>query len=166
MTHTHDWGSFEDFFTTAMAQPDTDWRQTHSHIGLTGTAVDGARAAADLIAVGEPLIEAWRFGILHTVDTYDSARRRGGTELAAQVFAEEPPPTGSIHVDAAFAALARHLADRDGWPQPAWTMRPERVSSGWYVAARPAIEAMIRAETPPIFREHGVFIAANDLDRA
>jgi len=33
-------------------------------------------------------------------------------------------------------------------------------------AARPAIEAMIRAETPPIFREHGVFIAANDLDRA
>ena len=76
MTRTHDWGSFEDFFTTAMAQPDTDWRQTHSHIGLTGTAVDGARAAADLIAVGEPLIEAWRFGILHTVDTYDSARRR------------------------------------------------------------------------------------------
>ena len=155
MTRTHDWGSFEDFFTTAMAQPDTDWRQTHSHIGLTGTAVDGARAAADLIAVGEPLIEAWRFGILHTVDTYDSARRRGGTELAAQVFTEEPPPTGSIHVDAAFAALARHLADRDGWPQPAWTMRPERVSPGWYVAARPAI-----------FREHGVFIAANDLDRA
>ena len=58
MTRTHDWGSFEDFFTTAMAQPDTDWRQTHSHIGLTGTAVDGARAAAALIAVGEPLIEA------------------------------------------------------------------------------------------------------------
>ena len=105
MTRTHDWGSFEDFFTTAMAQPDTDWRQTHSHIGLTGTAVDGARAAVDLIAVGELLIEAWRFGILHTVDTYDSARRRGGTELAAQVFAEEPPPTGSIHVDAAFATV-------------------------------------------------------------
>ena len=104
MTRTHDWSSFEDFFTTAMTQPDTDWRQLHGHIGLTGTAVDGARAAADLIAVGEPLIEAWRFGILHTVDTYDSAR--------------------------------------------------------------PAIEAMIRAETPPIFREHGVFIAANDLDRA
>ncbi|UNX54742.1 hypothetical protein MF406_00050 [Georgenia sp. TF02-10] len=40
----------------------------------------------------------------------------------AQAFTERPPRTGAVQLDAAFAAVADHLAERDGWQAPAWTV--------------------------------------------
>ena len=64
------------------------------------------------------------------------------------------------------AALAAHLAQRDGWtPQP-WVSSPARSTPGWYVADIPAREQWIKAQTPPAFAARGVWIAENSLDRA
>jgi hypothetical protein len=92
--------------------------------------------------------------------------RRGGTALAAEVFAAESAPTGSTRVDAAFAALADFLAERDGWPAPDWAMNSARRTDGWY----PAVPAIFRAEaerdSPRAYRQRGILITGRSLDRA
>jgi hypothetical protein len=115
------------------------------------------------------LNDGWRFGVLQTIDFYNSAVKRDGVEGGARVFAHEPPPTGSIEVDAAFAALAAHLADRDGWKPPAWALSTARTTpQPWYVTQLRSQYFVDQAnrETPPEFRRRGVFIGANDLARA
>ncbi|AYD90141.1 hypothetical protein D5R93_09265 [Actinomyces lilanjuaniae] len=85
------------------------------------------------VAAGR-LVVWWRFGVLQTLDDYTSCLRRGGTSVASQVFTREPPPTGAVEVDAAFAALADWLAGRDGWQAPAWVEDPGRVCPArWYL---------------------------------
>ncbi|GAB33351.1 mycothiol S-conjugate amidase Mca [Gordonia otitidis NBRC 100426] len=90
--------------------PDPEWNGTY---------------AAELLAAGEPLAAAWRFGILQTVDDYTSVLRRSDPTRAASVFDEPPAPTGAVELDAAFAALADHLAERDGWDTPRMGARPD-----------------------------------------
>jgi hypothetical protein len=136
-------------------------------VGIRHTAADNARVCRDLLATGDTLDECWRFGILQTLDDYTSTLRRGGVALAAQVFAPEPPATGSAHVDAAFAALAVHLASRDGWDAPTWTSTPSRFAAEpWY----PAVPVMWHPEadqdSPPAFRSRGIFITSRSLARA
>lgn len=89
-------------------------------VGVRHTAAQNAAACRTLVNDGEALDVCWRFGILQTLDDYASVLRRGALDFAAGVFAEEPPHTGSVEVDAAFAALAEHLAERDGWSTPTW----------------------------------------------
>ena len=135
-------------------------------VGMRHTAADNAAHCAVLLAAGDTSEECWRFGILQTLDDYASTLRRGGTALAAAVLASEPAPTGSTRVDAAFAALADHLAERDGWPFPAWAMNSARRTDGWY----PAVPAIFRAEaerdSPWAFRERGILITGRSLSRA
>lgn len=137
-----------------------------AHIGLRHTAADNARACVALLSAGESATECWRFGVLQTLDDYTSALRRGGTPLASAVFDDEPTTTGSAELDAAFAALAAHLAARDGWNPPPWTRDPRRRTTAWY----PAVPAIFRAEaqrdSPPAFRERGIYITSRSLDRA
>lgn len=90
----------------------------------------------------------------------------GGVQLAAEVFADEPAPTGSAQLDAAFAALAEHLAERDGWPVPAWVLDPMRCAERWF----PSVPAIFRDEAeqdgPRAFRQRGIFITGRSLSRA
>lgn len=136
-------------------------------VGVLHTAADNARTCRDLIAGGESLDAAWRFGVLQTLDDYQSVSRRAGVDVAAGVFAEEPEPTGSSQVDAAFAALAAHLALRDGWVAPSWVDAPtRRAEHPWF----PAVPEMWRADaceqSPAAFRCRGVFITERSLNRA
>ena len=110
-------------------------------VGVRHTAADNAAHCTVLLAAGNTPEACWRFGILQTLDDYASTLRRGGTALAAEVFAAEPQPTGSVQLDAAFAALADHLAERDGWPAPVWVRDPARRTAGWY----PAVPTIFRA---------------------
>ena len=130
------------------------------------TAADNAARCAVLLAAGDSAEACWRFGILQTLDDYASTLRRGGTELAAEVFAAEPARTGSVQLDAAFAALADHLAERDGWTAPAWALDTARRTHGWY----PAVPAIFRAEaerdSPRAFRQRGILVTGRSLDRA
>jgi len=135
-------------------------------VGVRHTAADNAARCAALLAAGDTAETGWRFGILQTLDDYTSTLRRGGASLASEVFAAEPAPTGSRQLDAAFAALADHLAERDNWQAPAWALNPTRRTAGWF----PAVPAIFRTEaqqdSPRAFRQRGIFITGRSLDRA
>ena len=135
-------------------------------VGVRHTAADNAARCAVLLAGGDTLEASWRFGVLQTLDDYASTLRRGGTALAAQVFAAEPQATGSVQLDAAFAALADHLAERDGWPAPAWATDPERRADGWYPAVPTIFRAEAMRDSPRAFRQRGILITGRSLDRA
>ncbi|MFT4232800.1 MAG: hypothetical protein QM606_08525 [Leucobacter sp.] len=131
------------------------------------TAAQNAEACRTLLADGESLDGCWRFGILQTVDDYTSVLRRGGPDIAAGVFTVEPPRTGSAQLDAAFAALADYLADRDGWPTPVWASDATRhTATAWYPAVPVIFRADAERESPEAFRRRGILITARSLARA
>ena len=134
-------------------------------VGVRHTAASNARRSTDLLAAGDSLDACWRFGILQTLDDDTSTLRRGGVVLAAQVFSEEPPRTGAVQIDAAFAGLADYLAERDGWQAPAWADDPIRRTNGWYPAVPDIFRAEAERESPRAFRERGILIAGRSLAR-
>lgn len=135
-------------------------------VGVRHTAAENARACRDLLRTGEKLEQGWRFGILQTLDDYTSALRRGGPSVAADVFAEEPEPTGAVQLDAAFAALAEHLAERDGWQTPAWARDQARQTAPWYPGVPTIFHTVADRESPRAFRQRGILITDRSLSRA
>lgn len=135
-------------------------------VGVRHTAAQNAAACRTMIAAGESLDACWRFGILQTLDDYTSVLRRGGPELAAEVFTDEPPHTGAVEVDAAFAALAAYLAERDGWTTPAWALDPTRRTDAWYPAVPVIFRTEADRESPEAFRQRGILITSRSLARA
>jgi len=118
-------------------------------VGVRHTAASNAVRSAELLASGVSPEAGWRFGVLQTLDDYTSTLRRGGAKL-----------------DAAFAALADHLAERDGWTAPIWAADSARRTEAWY----PAVPAIFRREaeqdSPRAFRQRGIFITERSLSRA
>lgn len=110
-------------------------------------------------------MDMWRLGVLQTVDVYEAAVTRGGSNFAAQVFTEEPPLTGQAAIDAAFAALAAHLADRDGWSTPGWAESPERRVEQVYLMDFPRFVQDADRRSPTQFRRRGLFITPEALSR-
>ena len=159
------------------------------------TAAGAAGVARAMIAAAEPMPQIWRHVILQTIDEYESQRRlhlndpynpndrddrdrddrAGGADRvdgahrpdgAAAMFADEPPLTGDDRVDAALAALAEHLARRDGWPVPDWTGQERRSTlDWWFVDDLTALQAFALRESPLSFRKRGVFIGDGGLHR-
>lgn len=135
-------------------------------VGVRHTAAANARACARLLNNGDSVEAGWRFGILQTLDDYTSTLRRGGPGLAAGVFTDEPPHTGAVQIDAAFAALADYLASRDGWTAPAWAQDTARRTTAWYPMVPEIFRGDAERESPDAFRERGIFITSRSLDRA
>ncbi|MGH3320778.1 MAG: hypothetical protein ACRDN9_11455 [Streptosporangiaceae bacterium] len=126
----------------------------------------GARDATALLRRGDSLSTVWRHAVLQLLDVYESRLKLVGQETAAATFSEPPEFTGDRRVDAAFAALAEHLARRDGWPVPGWARDPTRVTDDWwFVTELPGMHPWSLRESPLSFRRRGVFIAANGLER-
>lgn len=77
----------------------------------------------------------------------------------------EPATTGDDHWDVFLAALAEHLAARDGRAAPAWAQR-RQLERFWFPfntrAAR--VDAFVHA--PAAFRRRGIFIAPQELEVA
>lgn len=139
-----------------------------SSAGVLHTAAGNARDAAELVADGELPTAGWRFGVLQTLDDYTSTCRRGGTELGAAVFTDPPAPTASIELDAAFAALAEYLAERDGWTPPAWTSDTWRsvAPAEWWASTPSIYRDIALVESPRPFRDRGIWITLSGLARA
>ena len=149
--------------------PAPDWTAIATDRVVRRRAAEAAHYCAQLLAMGAPLSQAWRFGILQTLDDYTATCRKGGTALGRQVFDPEPARTGSQGLDAAFAALAVWLGDRDGWVPPVWALDPlRRTPAPWYPAEtrHPGLVAKAELEVSREFRERNVIVAAHDLDRA
>lgn len=134
-------------------------------VGIRHTAASNARDCARLLADGDSVDACWRFGILQTLDDYMSTLRRGGPDLAAGVFADEPPHTGAVQIDAAFAALADYLAERDGWEPPVWAQDEARRTAAWYPLVPEMFRTDAEQESPDAFRERGIFITLRSLAR-
>lgn len=137
-----------------------------SWFGVLHTAADNAAICRALLADGESLDACWRFGILQTLDDYTSTLRRGGPDLAAEVFTVEPSRTGAVQLDAAFAALAEYFAERDGWATPEWALDPGRSTKAWYPGVPVVLRVEAERESPQAFRRRGILITSRSLDRA
>lgn len=135
-------------------------------IELRTTAQASARLARELLTADPTALhQVWRHSILQLLDDYDAARRAG--ERASELFLQAPQRTGSGQVDAALAALAEHLARRDGWLAPNWVNDPNRYAEPWwFVAGLPSLEATAIQQSPLSFRKRGVFITGAALSRA
>ncbi|MDD2857207.1 MAG: hypothetical protein PHU75_00875 [Candidatus Nanopelagicales bacterium] len=127
-----------------------------------------AQQAHALIEAGSAGSEAlWRFGVLQLLDDYDATLRHAGLAAAAQIFAREPSWTGHSGLDAAFAALACWLAQRDGWTAPQWARDPRREARPWWFVSESAYgRAWALVQSPGEFRIRGVFITDTALVRA
>lgn len=103
--------------------------------------------------------------VLQLLDDYERAIRNGMATGAA-LFRDPPPGTGDSGVDAALAALAEHLARRDGWQAPDWTLDERRYAEPWwFVSGVRAWHALALVESPLAFRKRGVFLTASALER-
>lgn len=128
-----------------------------------------ARSAAEVAAqllVADPgdLAGVWRHAIVQLLSDYEGARRRG--EPAERLLAATPGHTGDSRIDAALAALAEHLARRDGWRTPTWASDPARYAEPWwFVAGVPALEATALQQSPLAFHKRGIFITEAGLRR-
>jgi hypothetical protein len=64
------------------------------------------------------------------------------------------------------AALAEHLARRDGWERPRWAVEPWRKAQPWWFVTPRRLHARALVESPLSFHKRGVFITSGALDRA
>jgi hypothetical protein len=86
-------------------------------------------------------------------------------EARALLLEEVPGQTGDEHWDVFLAALAEHVAARDGRAAPAWT-EGRVLRQFWFPfntrAAR--VDALVHA--PAAFRRRGVYVAPQELEVA
>jgi hypothetical protein len=81
------------------------------------------------------------------------------------LLAAEPPSTTDERWDVLLAALAEHLAARDGRGAPAWS-EPRRLRRFWFPFNTPAARGDAVVHAPAAFRRRGVFVSAHELDVA
>jgi hypothetical protein len=82
-----------------------------------------------------------------------------------RLLTTEPPSTGDERWDVLLAALAEHLAARDGRGAPAWS-EPRRLRRFWFPFNTPAARADAVVHAPAAFRRRGVFVSALELEVA
>jgi hypothetical protein len=86
-------------------------------------------------------------------------------ETRGALLAQEPAHTDDQHWDVLLAALAEHLAAKDGHAAPTWA-EPRALRRFWFPfntrAAR--VDAVVNA--PAAFRRRGVYVAAQELNVA
>jgi hypothetical protein len=135
-------------------------------IGRLTSVADVAADAAHMLTAGESLKDVWRFCLLQLLDDYESVLRHEGVDAAALLWRDAPTFTGDARVDAAFAALAEHLARRERWSTPAWALDPEREArEWWFVTDLRGLHPRALVESPLSFRKRGVFITDGALTR-
>lgn len=78
---------------------------------------------------------------------------------------EEPPSTGDPRWDVFLAALAEHLAAKDGRGAPKWT-ETRSLRQFWFPFNTPAARVDAVVHAPASFRRRGIFIAPQELEVA
>lgn len=78
------------------------------------------------------------------------------------LLAAEPSGTGDEHWDVFLAALAEHLAARDGRGAPSWA-ESRSLRQLWFPFNTPAARMDALVHAPAAFRRRGVYVAAQEL---
>jgi len=81
------------------------------------------------------------------------------------MLAAEPPGTGDQRWDVFLAALAEHLAARDGRGAPSWS-ESRSLRRLWFPFNTRAARVDALVHTPAAFRRRGVYVAAQELEVA
>lgn len=135
-----------------------------------------------VVAVGDPgseyraLTVAGLAQLLASGDGDDSRRWRLVAEFLEEyrweptgarlrLLAEEPAATGDERWDVFLAALAEHLAARDGRSAPQWAAS-RSLRRFWFPFNTRAARADAIVHAPSAFRRRGVFVAAQELEVA
>jgi hypothetical protein len=82
-----------------------------------------------------------------------------------ELLQEEPPETGDEQWDVFLAALAEHLAARDGRRGPRWCEQ-RRLDRFWFPFNTRLARAEAIVHAPAAFRRRGVMVARNELEVA
>lgn len=86
-------------------------------------------------------------------------------ERRRELLREEPAPTGAENWDVFLAALAEHLAARDGYRGPPWCEQ-RHLPRFWFPFNTRAARAEAIVHAPAAFRRRGVMLARNELEVA
>ncbi|MDG4805590.1 hypothetical protein O7634_02305 [Micromonospora sp. WMMD1120] len=86
-------------------------------------------------------------------------------EVRPRLLEEEPPPTGDERWDVFLAALAEHLAAKDGRGAPSW-VATRTLRQFWFPFNTPAARVDAVVHAPAAFRRRGVYVAAQELNVA
>jgi len=81
------------------------------------------------------------------------------------LLTQEPAGTGAEHWDVFLAALAEHLAARDGHGAPPW-VESRSLRRFWFPFNTRAARADAVVHAPAAFRRRGVYVAAQELEVA
>jgi hypothetical protein len=82
-----------------------------------------------------------------------------------ELLRDEPPGTGDECWDVFLAALAEHLAARDGRRGPRWCEQ-RQLDRFWFPFNTPLARAEAVVHAPAAFRRRGVMVARNELEVA
>jgi ABC-type nitrate/sulfonate/bicarbonate transport system ATPase subunit len=82
--------------------------------------------------------------------------------MQAELLRAEPPTTGNERWDVFLAALAEHLAARDGRGVGTWAAR-RRLDVFWFPFNTPAARVDAFVHAPASFRSRGIFVAPQEL---
>lgn len=135
----------------------------HSLDGEQPVAVYRPMALADLaghLAAVTDDRDRWRL-----VAEFLEEHRHEPAERRAHLLVEEPASTGDERWDVFLAALAEHLAARDGKGVAAWA-RQRRLATFWFPFDTPAARADAIVHAPASFRSRGIFVAPQELSVA
>lgn len=91
--------------------------------------------------------------------------RHESPDVRRGLLSAEPPTTHDEHWDVFVAALAEHLAARDGRRGPIWSER-RSLDRFWFPFNTRADRADAIVHAPAAFRRRGVFVAAHELEVA
>ena len=130
--------------------------------------VEGRRRAYEpltLVRLGKLLVGAtesarWRF-VAEFLEEY----RWEPVGSRARLLDEEPATTGDERWDVFLAALAEHVAARDGRDGPAWA-GSRSLRRFWFPFNGRAARADAIVHAPAAFRRRGVFVARQELEVA
>lgn len=86
-------------------------------------------------------------------------------EARAILLESEPAPTGDEHWDVFLAALAEHLAAKDGRGAPTW-VESRSLHRFWFPFNTPAARVDAVVHAPAAFRRRGVYVSAQELNVA
>ena len=134
------------------------WGVTESGRSSAYQPLTLAALSALLVAADES--QRWRL-IAEFLEEY----RWEPADVRPGLLVEEPPSTGDDHWNVFLAALAEHLAARDGRGAPTW-VESRSLRRFWFPfntrAAR--VDALVHA--PAAFRRRGIYVAAQELEVA
>jgi hypothetical protein len=115
-----------------------------------------------LVRLGRLLVGAGESRRWRLIAEFLEEYRWEPAETRTRLLAAEPPATGDARWDVFLAALAEHLAARDGRSAPPWA-DGRSLRRLWFPfntrAAR--VDAIVHA--PAAFRRRGVFVAPEEL---